>query len=200
MNASRVTPDAVHELYRRIEQLEGDLVQRNAQREVSSQTPSSAIRTTPHAPAQGVSPQSGYSPSVTVHFFASSSIDPGRVSEFLGFHGQYLGLNWYFKGMPILSERGRKWMSSRNGQEAVLAESAPFNFQVDQHLSTTSPTELYVSRQELGELPSEHATREAIDILYNSSLRFSFPVVDRGLFYQSMTKAYGVAADTNPPR
>ncbi|POR33856.1 Uncharacterized protein TPAR_05949, partial [Tolypocladium paradoxum] len=207
--ASRVTPDAVHALYRRIEQLEGDLARRNAQAQISSQTSPSDIDTAPRTIEQGGAPLSGHSPSVAVSSFATnsltspvglpraSSVSPCLEPESLCFYGQHLGLNWYFKGMQILSERGREWISSRTGQEAVLDTFLLFDFKVDRLSSTTSPTQFDVPQQELSELPEEHATHKAMDTLYHSSLQFSLPVLDRDLFQETMTKAYGLPVDTN---
>lgn len=199
-----MTPDAVRELYSRIEKLEADLARRNAQAQISSQASPGAIGTATRTVQQDEPWESGLSPTVTASvcgtnsrtspaaFPSGSLLDP----ESLSFHGQHGVLSWYFKGMPILSEKGREWMSSRTGEEVDLARFLFFNSPVDRR----SPIQLDIPRQELGELPGEHATRKAIDILHSSSLRFSFPVPDRDLFQETLAKAYTPSAHpTSPP-
>lgn len=97
--------------------------------------------------------------------------------------------------MPILSERGREWISSKTGQEGILNKSLLFDLPVHQLSSVTA--ELNVSHQNLTELPDEDATHNAIDSLYHSSLRFSFPAFERSHFQETLTKAYGLSAYPN---
>lgn len=123
-----MTPDTVRELYRRIEKLEADLARRNAQAQISNQTSPGAIGTATRTIQQDEPRGSGLSLTVTASVYGTNSrtspaalpsgslLDPGSPL----FHGQHGGLSWYFKGMPILSEKGREWMSSRTGEEVDL--------------------------------------------------------------------------------
>lgn len=97
--------------------------------------------------------------------------------------------------MQILSERGRQWISSRTGQGVILDKFLFFNLNVNRLSSTPLTIQLYGPRQELGELPEEHATQKAMDILYYSNLKFGIHVFDRDLLQQTVAKAYRFPAD-----
>lgn len=184
------------------------MARRDEQARISSDSHPSTIGTARRTIEQGGARQSEPSPSVTLNFAnksltppialpRTSSINPRLDPESLYFCGQPVGLSWYFNGMLILSERGREWISSRTGQAAVLDKFLLFVLQMDWLSSTTSPTQFDVPHQEFNDLPEERATHKAIDILYISSLRFSFPVLDRDLFQETMTKAYELSAYPN---
>lgn len=96
-----------------------------------------------------------------------------------------LGPNWFFNGVPIFSEEGRHWASTRTGQAITWADfcipmmdSSPF--------SALHPS----FSQELPEIPDQNATREVLNGYFRSSFRLTFPVLDQVLFDTTMETAY----------
>jgi len=183
------------------------LARRYAKAQISSQSSPSEVDRATHTIEQNGVPLSGHFPSIAVNSFTTNSlaspvglprltsVSPCLEPESLSFYGQHVGLNWYFKGVQLLSERGRQWISSRTGQEAVVNMFLLLNLEVDRPPFTISPS--FGPQQELSELPDEHETHKAMNILYHSSLQFSLLVLDRDLFQETVTKAYRPPADTN---
>ncbi|OQD79187.1 hypothetical protein PENANT_c058G06576 [Penicillium antarcticum] len=98
------------------------------------------------------------------------------------------GPNWYFNGIPMSSEEGRRWVSTRTAQAVTWADfSIPI--MESSPLSTLQPS----FSQELCELPDKDATREIISAFFRSRFRLHFPVLDEVLFETTMETAYGPA-------
>lgn len=207
---TRVTPEAVHELYRRIEQLEGDLARRNAQAQFPSQRTSVASPTIPRIYAvEQCEALSEDSPTVLVNSSPAGSVGSPRgghhpnyakscqETESFRLFEQHSGVNWYFKGMQILTQRGREWISTRTGQIAVFDKFPFLGSSVDRLTSTTPTIQLWPSQQDVDDLPEIHTTKTAVDILYQSSLRFCLPLLDWDLFQETITKAYRVPLGVN---
>jgi hypothetical protein len=95
------------------------------------------------------------------------------------------GPNWYFNGIPISSEAGRKWVSKRTGQPVSWAD---FSIPIVQN-SETSTLERPLSPA-LCELPDKEATREVMTAFFRSSFRLAFPVLDEVLFQTTLETAY----------
>lgn len=95
-----------------------------------------------------------------------------------------LGPNWFFNGMPIASEAGRRWISTRTGQTARWVE-----FSIPMKVSSSFSLQPSFS-QELCELPDKDSTREILNIFFRSSSRSVFPVLDQVLFETTMETAY----------
>lgn len=98
-----------------------------------------------------------------------------------------LGPNWFFNGIPISSEAGYQWISTRTGQTATSVDfSIPFKESSPVSLSVLSPTLL----QETCELPSKDTARETLSAFFRSSSRLVFPVLDEFLFKATIETAY----------
>jgi hypothetical protein len=96
-----------------------------------------------------------------------------------------LGPNWFFNGIPISSEAGRQWISTRTGQSATQVEfSIPIK--ISSPFSALQPS----FSQEACELPDKDSTREILDVFFRSSFRLGFPVLDKVLFETTMETAY----------
>lgn len=96
-----------------------------------------------------------------------------------------LGPNWFFNGIPIFSEAGRQWVSTRTDQDVAWADfcipimdSSPF--------SAVPPS----FSQEICDLPDQDATREILSDFFRSSFRLTFPVLNQVLFETTMETAY----------
>lgn len=98
------------------------------------------------------------------------------------------GPNWYFNGIPMSSEAGRRWVSTRTAQEVTWAD---FSIPIMES-SPHSALQPFFS-PELCELPDEDATREIISAFFRSPFRLRFPVLDEILFETTMETAYGPA-------
>ncbi|OOQ87966.1 hypothetical protein PEBR_15386 [Penicillium brasilianum] len=95
------------------------------------------------------------------------------------------GPNWYFNGIPISSEAGRKWVSQRTGQPVSWADfSIPIvrTWEASTLERPLSPA--------LCELPDKEATREIMTMFFKSSFRLAFPVLDGVLFQTTLETAY----------
>ncbi|KAJ5083331.1 hypothetical protein N7456_012758 [Penicillium angulare] len=96
-----------------------------------------------------------------------------------------LGPNWFFNGIPISSEGGHQWISSRTDQPAEWIElSIPIN--TSPPLSKLPPYSL----QEACELPDKDSTRKILNFFFRSSPRLMFPVLDEVLFESTIETAY----------
>ncbi|KAJ5653952.1 hypothetical protein N7490_000955, partial [Penicillium lividum] len=101
------------------------------------------------------------------------------------------GPNWYFNGISMSSEAGRRWVSTRTGQAVTWAD---FSIPI---IESSPPSGLQPPfSPELCELPDRDATRETISAFFRSRFRLHFPVLDEILFETTMETAYG---PTNEP-
>ncbi|EEY20274.1 C6 zinc finger domain-containing protein [Verticillium alfalfae VaMs.102] len=196
------TSNAIRELQRRIQQLEGDLVQQNTHGLPQITTPRSDVSITSPGTEQVGSPHSHYSSNNTVLSCASGFPTPPVVTEDvaaepqpLSSRVQNLGNNWYFRGLPILSERGRRWMSSRTGHEVLLKTFLAFNGHAHTVPKSASRAGSDIDSRQPNELPSKSTTEEAIRTVYASYFRYSFPVLDDTFLHETVTKAYNPLKD-----
>lgn len=98
------------------------------------------------------------------------------------------GPNWYFNGIPMSSEAGRRWVSTRTAQAVTWAD---FSIPI---MESSPPSALQPSfSPELCELPDMDATRQIISAFFRSRFRLRFPVLDEFLFETTMESAYGPA-------
>ncbi|CRK17374.1 hypothetical protein BN1723_002931 [Verticillium longisporum] len=202
------TSNAIRGLHRRIQQLEGDLAQRNTHDLAQITTPRSDVNITSPGTEQIGSPHSHYSSNNTVHSCASGFptppvlIEHNTVSDvsaepqLLSSRRHNLGNNWYFRGMPILSERGRRWMSTRTGHEVLLNTFLSFNDHTHIGSKSASRAGSNIDSRRSNELPSKYATEEAVRTLYESCFRYSLPVLDDTFLHETVTKAYKPLKDT----
>ncbi|RJE24736.1 hypothetical protein PHISCL_02945 [Aspergillus sclerotialis] len=98
-----------------------------------------------------------------------------------------LGPNWFFNGIPISSEAGYQWISTRTGQTTTsvdfsipIKQSSPFS------LSGLPPPFF----QEACELPRKDTAREILSAFFRSSTRLMFLVLDEFLFAMTLETAY----------
>ncbi|KAJ3494857.1 hypothetical protein NLG97_g3808 [Lecanicillium saksenae] len=173
---SLISPESVHALSRRVEQLEADLARKNAE---------SAIITGLGTPSD----HSGHLRRTSESIAGSSCESPldggptqGGVSRKLTH--QQLGHNWYFRGMRILSQKGQQWMESKTGQTAPLSNHVALSPQSS--LATGFGLAIFGAKK----LPSKQMTQDLVDAYFTLSIQFCFPVLDHTLMSAMVEDAY----------
>ncbi|KAJ6785601.1 hypothetical protein PWT90_00473 [Aphanocladium album] len=175
----RITPEAVHALSRRVEQLEADLARKNAEGAIITGlgTPSdhgSHLRRT----SESVAGSSCESPLDSVPF-------PGSVLPKLTH--QQLGYNWYFRGMQILSPKGQQWIESKTGQNLPLGNHVAFSSQNSLRIASTGFGAAIFGAKKL---PSKQLTQDLVNAYFTLSIQFCFPVLDHALMSAMVEDAY----------
>lgn len=95
-------------------------------------------------------------------------------------HRVFLGQHWYFKGVPLFSEKGIDWMSSKIGQRPALGKFRLFG-------SYSSPPSLFQPRVEL---PDRDVVHEVLDAWLSSDWQCLYPVLDSSLVVGTIEAAY----------
>ncbi|PLB53971.1 hypothetical protein P170DRAFT_451880 [Aspergillus steynii IBT 23096] len=102
-----------------------------------------------------------------------------------------VGNNWYFKGVGLLSSRGRQWISEGTGQSVFLENFDLFDNPVGARPCLTSPFLPERARS----LPPEPTCNDLFDIFLRSKTFIVFPILDGGLFEDAIARAYDTASD-----
>lgn len=97
-----------------------------------------------------------------------------------------LGNNWYFKGVGILSSRGRDWISRGSGQRVFLEKFEIFGNPISTRTHFNPPISAH-SRI----LPPELTCRFLIDVFLKSKTSIVFPILDKDLIEQTIARVYG---------
>lgn len=104
-----------------------------------------------------------------------------------------LGPNWYFDGMSIFSEAGRRWIAARSDQNIEWSDLC---------ISETESSPLsainLVSVQEVCHLPDQDLVRTILGAFFQSSFAITFPVLDQLRFDEILQSAYDPHGDMNP--
>ncbi|KAJ5329628.1 hypothetical protein N7452_010018 [Penicillium brevicompactum] len=187
-----VNQTEVQSLSERIKQLEGAIAQASPGREVTDQafasteepgTASPCGRREPIPTTEGAINQVVLNPTRN----PSESFARRPRTETL-LHVNQLGPNWFFNGMPISSEAGRQWISTKTDQPVSRVE-----FCVLIRKDTVLPY-LGSSPCDILELPDEVATRGILELYFKSSFRLAFPVLDEFLMEDTVRGAYSSTA------
>jgi hypothetical protein len=97
----------------------------------------------------------------------------------------FLGQHWYFKGVPLFSEKGIDWMSSKIGQRPALGKFRLFG----SHSSPLSPF------QPRAELPERETVHELLESWMSSDGQLLYPVLDPDLVQETVEAAYALSQD-----
>ncbi|KAF6815522.1 fungal specific transcription factor, partial [Colletotrichum plurivorum] len=183
----------VHDLYQRIEQLEGALAQARAEEPVPR---GSASTTRPAVPAGGKSrgqgsvvprdgnscdpsePTSASALSPTISYLGDTS------SAELPLLGPHIGPNWFFRGMHVFSDKGREWISIKTGQPVDLGKLEIF---VDNHTPLLLPPQ---PPETVYELPEQSVAREISALFFQSPSSISYPILNDTIFAATIEEAY----------
>lgn len=185
-------------LSQRIEQLENALAQVSSSRGLTQQNPASTEELATPSPStarERIAVSESVNESASIRTQAPGEIHESTIAEpqheVTRFANQ-LGPNWFFNGMPICSEAGRQWMSTRTNENVSLDD---FSFP---HIEFT-PLDLGLRRQSgFFELPLESETREIFDVYFRSSFRLAFPILEPDLLERTIQTAYSSAAKLMP--
>jgi hypothetical protein len=102
-----------------------------------------------------------------------------------------LGNNWYFKGVGILSSRGRQWIYEGTGQRSFLENFDIFGNPIGTVPCASSPV---LSERERP-LPPLPTCRYLFGAFLRSKTSIVFPILDRALFEGTIFRAYEVKND-----
>ncbi|KAH7111030.1 hypothetical protein B0J13DRAFT_516379 [Dactylonectria estremocensis] len=103
--------------------------------------------------------------------------------------GHHLGQISSHNGMPVLSDEGQNWISSRTGEDVSFGRFH-HGFQNRILPPALSPSHFYRSESEPHELPERSLVELVLDVFCTSAFRLVFPVIDRVLFEETMALAY----------
>jgi hypothetical protein len=92
----------------------------------------------------------------------------------------FLGQHWYFKGVPLFSEKGTDWMSSKIGQKPNLGNFRLFG-------SLSFPHSPFQPR---AELPEREVTNELLDSWLSSDWQRVYPILDPSFVLGTIEAAY----------
>jgi hypothetical protein len=95
-------------------------------------------------------------------------------------HRAFLGQHWYFKGVPLFSEKGTDWMASKIGQRPALGAFRLFG----SHSFAPDPF------QPRAELPQREVVHEVLDSWLSSDWQRLYPVLDPSLILGTIEAAY----------
>ncbi|KAJ4264262.1 hypothetical protein NW762_005457 [Fusarium torreyae] len=101
-----------------------------------------------------------------------------------------IGANWYFKGIGILSERGRQWISDGAGERVFME-----NFDIFSNPFGAAPRLSPVTSERPRALPSKVICRHLVEVFFKSKTSILFPILERGLFEGTIARAYDGEAD-----
>jgi hypothetical protein len=97
-------------------------------------------------------------------------------------------------GIPMLSEEGKKWITSKTDEE-FLFEPGPQDFA---NPATSCAPHYYNNPDDLYELPSRDTMEKIFSVFVHSSFSLVFPIVDRILFKDTIDLAYQPYAGETP--
>ncbi|KAF5005928.1 hypothetical protein FDECE_7686 [Fusarium decemcellulare] len=129
----------------------------------------------PHL-SQVPSPASGF----------TSSVSFGQIH----YGGYHFGQISQHNGMPILSTEGKRWLSSRTGEDVSFRKFLPVTARQRLIPPASSASHYYNTPEDLYELPDRKKVEKILDVYVNSAFRLVFPIIDRVLFEETMAVAY----------
>ncbi|KAH7230351.1 hypothetical protein B0J15DRAFT_506398 [Fusarium solani] len=100
-----------------------------------------------------------------------------------------IGNNWYFKGIGILSERGRQWISDGAGERVFLEKFDVFS----NPLGTAPPLGPATFPERPRMLPSKVTCRHLVEGFFKSKTSIVFAILERSLFEGTIARAYAEA-------
>lgn len=113
------------------------------------------------------------------------------------FGGCHFGQISQHNGMPILSEEGRQWISSRVGEEVSFDKFRPIDVQESWLPDTTGR---FRTPDPLCDLPSREIVQEAAKRYHGSCCSQVFPILDPDLFQETLDLAFEPLEPTRTDR
>ncbi|KAL3600824.1 hypothetical protein FPOAC2_05073 [Fusarium poae] len=112
----------------------------------------------------------------------SSAVSYGQL-HFGGFHLGHLSQH---NGLPLISDQGKEWIASKTDMQIDFDEGQ----QLLPTLALPLSAHPFIDPQDLYTLPDRMAIETLFNAFANSSFRLVFPLVDPGLFYDTINLAY----------
>lgn len=155
---------------------------------VHAYTPSSRLHLSQPAPTETPTPSSSYTSSSV--FTTSSSTAQAPISRC------HLGQSWFYRGIPLLSDKGLQWAASRTGED-ITFNALPLVCRPQRpQLSTEKPASHFrASFRDLCTLPPRHVTESLSAVLFEQAWLLTFPVLDEVLFAETLALAYEAGDD-----
>lgn len=190
----RTTTDVVQELSRRVETLEEALQsalctnrpspwpERPFPERPFAEPSNSRLRASPVAILGQPSP---ISPSDLAATTTVAQATPAKPTSKLS--RCQIGNNWYFKGIGILSERGRQWISDGAGERVFMEKFDLFS----NPLGTAPPPGPTTFPEQPRILPSKVTCRHLAESFFKSKTSIVFSILERSLFEGTIARAYG---------
>ncbi|KAI0814463.1 hypothetical protein GGR55DRAFT_631952 [Xylaria sp. FL0064] len=107
--------------------------------------------------------------------------------------GVPLSQYWYSRGIPLLSDRGRRYMHSKTDQDSTVERLREVKCPSHLQPITLAPR---CSNQELWELPPKETVQSLASVFFDSPLQQIFPVLDHSLFEATIEEAYAPTKGT----
>ncbi|KAI0977602.1 hypothetical protein F4678DRAFT_468706 [Xylaria arbuscula] len=183
----------VEGLFNRVEQLESALAESPPELERPA-SPSSDNQD------DTVQSESEYSPDLRLQLVTTESTESPLTAVPLDAQPTYLSFGqnpangvplsqyWYSRGIPLLSDRGDRYIYSKTNQSSV-AEKLRI-VKCPSHLQPIA-LPLRCSNRELWELPAKETVKKLASVFFKSALQQTFPVLEKLLFETTIEEAYG---------
>ena len=151
-------------------------------------TPSSRRHLSQPAPTETPTPSSSYTPSSA--FTVSQPTAQAPISRC------HLGQSWFYRGIPLLSDKGLQWAASRTGED-IAFNAFPLVCRPQRpQLSTEKPaSQSRASFRDLCTLPPRHVAENLSAALFEQAWLLTFPVLDEVLFAETLALAYEAGDD-----
>lgn len=175
----------VQELARRVAQLEGALPQ-PVSCYAASNTASPSLVTTPGTNTASRSSAWDTNTPNTVESQVTSPCDVDTSNRSLHSAARHLGPHWFFNGVPIFSDEGQQWVSSRTGQQVQWDD---FRFPVYRSTSL-SPLYLHKGDASFLDLIDRNSAQRIIRTFFGSHATGAFTVIDPVLLETTIEKVY----------
>ncbi|KAL7795781.1 hypothetical protein V8C37DRAFT_373415 [Trichoderma ceciliae] len=106
------------------------------------------------------------------------------------FATRLFGQNWYHRGLPIVSEIGLDWITSRTDRNTAALRSHLCGGRSGQPCWNFSTIQGHVLIGELWDLPDRSLVHEWLSTLSSSSFQILFPILHEVLFEETVNIAY----------
>ncbi|KAK0389923.1 hypothetical protein NLU13_3496 [Sarocladium strictum] len=106
----------------------------------------------------------------------------------INYDGCHFGHLSHQNGMPILTEEGRRWISSRAGEDVSFRKLQPQPRRYMKHQFLAD--DLCKGSPSIYALPEKSLTVKIFDVFIHSAFSMVFPLVDKDLFRETLALAY----------
>ncbi|KAF3072862.1 hypothetical protein CFAM422_004706 [Trichoderma lentiforme] len=119
----------------------------------------------------------------------SPSFEDG-IHAHIVFIARLFGRNWYYRGMPIISENGLDWIASRTDQDTTTLKCYLPRAGSGQPSWSFSAFQVHAPVGELWDLPDRDLVYKSFESLSSSYFLILFPLLDEVLLEETINTAY----------